>query len=112
MEEYDYEIEYVKGKENKVADCLSRLFTITKDTQKEAMKQAGTSESEDEAEELEKQSSAKVLDTPVIIEDRILKENEKVTIPMPTPPKETFYEEYTNWRINPSQGKVKKNQML
>ena len=28
MEEYNCDIEYVKGKENKVADCLSRLFPI------------------------------------------------------------------------------------
>ena len=27
MEEYDYDIEYVKGKENKVSDCLSRRLT-------------------------------------------------------------------------------------
>ena len=71
------------------------------------MKQAGISESEGEAEELEKQSSTEIFDTPVIIEDRMLKENEKITIPMPTPPKETFYEEYTNRRINSSQEKVK-----
>ena len=28
MEEHDYDIEYVKGKENKGADCLSRLFPM------------------------------------------------------------------------------------
>ena len=28
MEEYDYEIEHMKGKENTVADCLSRLFPV------------------------------------------------------------------------------------
>ena len=37
MEEYKCEIEYVKGKENKVADCPFRLFPITKDTLQEAM---------------------------------------------------------------------------
>ena len=26
LEEYEYEVQYVKGKENKAADCLSRLF--------------------------------------------------------------------------------------
>ena len=36
MEEYEYEMEYVKGKENKVADCLSRLLPITADTLKQA----------------------------------------------------------------------------
>ena len=28
MEEYEYAIVYVKGKENKAADCLLRLFPI------------------------------------------------------------------------------------
>ena len=37
MEEYDYDIEYVKGKENKVADCLSRLFPIRSDILKQAI---------------------------------------------------------------------------
>ena len=41
MEEYEYEIEYVKGKENKVADCLSRIFPITRDTLHEAMRKVG-----------------------------------------------------------------------
>ena len=36
IEEYDYEIEYVKGKENKVADCLSRLFPVYPDTIKQS----------------------------------------------------------------------------
>jgi hypothetical protein len=30
LEEYEYEIEYVKGKENPVADSLSRIRTTTK----------------------------------------------------------------------------------
>ena len=37
MEKYDYDIEYVKGKENKFADCLPRLFNITSDISKQAM---------------------------------------------------------------------------
>ena len=36
MEEYDYKIEYVKGKENEVADCLSRLFSVYPDTIKQS----------------------------------------------------------------------------
>ena len=28
LEEYEYEVQYVKGKENKAADCLSRLFAV------------------------------------------------------------------------------------
>ena len=39
MEEYEYEIEYAKGEENKVADCLSRLFPMTVDTIKLWIKQ-------------------------------------------------------------------------
>ena len=46
MEEYEYEIENVKGKENKVADCLSRLFPITADTLKQAIDPAGITEDE------------------------------------------------------------------
>ena len=44
MEECEYETEYVKGKEIKVADCLSRLLPITGDTLKQGMKQAGIPE--------------------------------------------------------------------
>lgn len=29
LEQYKYEVQYVKGKENKAADCLSRLFQYT-----------------------------------------------------------------------------------
>ena len=47
MEEYDYDIEYVKGKENKVADCSSRIFPITSDISKQAMWEAGISDEED-----------------------------------------------------------------
>ena len=28
LKEYEYEVQYVKGKENKAADCLSRLFPV------------------------------------------------------------------------------------
>ena len=59
MEDYEYEIEYVKGKENKVADCLSRLLPITADT----LKQAGIPEKEDnrsETEEPENQLSPSI----------------------------------------------------
>ena len=53
MEGYGYEIEYVKGKENKVADCLSILFPITVDTLKEGMKQAGIPDKEENQSETE-----------------------------------------------------------
>ena len=55
MEEYDYDIEYVKGKENKVADCLSRLFPIRSDILKQAMWEAGISNEEDGTAELKNQ---------------------------------------------------------
>ena len=42
LEKYKYEIEYVKGKEKKVADCLSRLFRMqTTDLLQEAVDLAG-----------------------------------------------------------------------
>ena len=49
MEEYDYDMEYVKGKENKVAYCLSRLFPITSDISKQATWEAGISDEKDGA---------------------------------------------------------------
>ena len=52
MEEYDYDIEYVKGKENKVADCLSRIFPITSDISKQAMWEAGIPDEKDGTVEL------------------------------------------------------------
>ena len=55
IEEYDNDIEYVKGKENKVTDCLSRLFPITSDVSKQAMWEAGISDEEEETAELKNQ---------------------------------------------------------
>ena len=125
MEEYDYEIEYVKGKENKVADCLSRLFPITSDTLKQAMREAGISEEEDETTELENQpQKIEIFGTPVITKDRVLKEEEKITLPPRrmrepseeteneatenmTPDKPNMYTEFINWRLQPTFGKVK-----
>ena len=76
MEEYEYEIEYVGGKENKVADCLSRLFPITANTTKQAIDEAGMLEEEDTLsaiEELEKLSpQTETFDTPIIIQDKRL----------------------------------------
>ena len=50
MEEYEYEIKYVKGKENKVADCLFRPFPITTEILQQATKNAGIT---DKSEELD-----------------------------------------------------------
>ena len=55
MEDHDYDIEYVKGKGNKVADCLSRIFPITSDISKQAMWEAGISDEEDGTAELKTQ---------------------------------------------------------
>ena len=55
MEKYDYDIKYVKGKENKVAACSSRLFPITSDISKQAMWEAGISNEENGTAELKNQ---------------------------------------------------------
>ncbi|XP_033229737.1 uncharacterized protein LOC117181286 [Belonocnema kinseyi] len=77
LEEYVYEIEYVKGKENKVADCLSRLFpiqekdvgqifAITKDSLQRAMKSAGIPNEKAEEENLEELlPELEIFDTPM-----------------------------------------------
>ena len=38
LEEYDYTIEYMRGKENKVADCLSRVQPIQEKTDHQTIK--------------------------------------------------------------------------
>ena len=84
MEEYEYEIEYVKGKKIKVADRLSRLFPITADTLKQAMKESRIPEEEDsqsETEELEKLlPKIETSNTPIIIEDNKLTEENKIKL--------------------------------
>ena len=85
MKEYEYEIEYFKGKENKVADCLSRLFPITTDTLKQAMTESRIPEEEDsqsETEELEELlPKIETSNTPIIIEDTKLTEENKIKLP-------------------------------
>ncbi|XP_033213766.1 uncharacterized protein LOC117170832 [Belonocnema kinseyi] len=138
LEEHVYEIEYVKGKENKVADCLSRLFPIqekdvgqifavTKDSLRGAMESAGISNEKVEEENLEELlPEIEIFDTPVIREDRILQEKEKIKLPQkrmrePSPetdiggerePKrqsdsENLYTDFMQWRLNPIPGKIK-----
>ena len=81
MEEYDYDIEYEKGKENKVAECLSRLFPITSDISKQAMWEAGISDEEDGTAELKNWlQKIEIFGTPVITEDRVLKGEEKINL--------------------------------
>ena len=48
MEEYKYEIVYVKGKKNKAADCLSRLFPIQSQHQSQISDSIITPEEETE----------------------------------------------------------------
>ena len=74
MEEYKYEIEYVKGKENKVADCLSRHFPITKDILQEAMEKNGISTEEGEPSLEDQSPEIETFDTQRITKDEILKE--------------------------------------
>ena len=52
MEEYDYDIQYVKGKENEVADCLFRLCHTTSDTLKQATWEVGLSEENESTENM------------------------------------------------------------
>ena len=125
MEEYDYDVEYVKGKENKVADCLSRLFPITSDISKQAMWEAGISDEEDGTAELKTQPhKIEIFGTPVITEDRVLKGQENINLPLRrmrepseetenestedmTPEKLDMHTEFINWRLQPTFGKVK-----
>ena len=83
MEEYDYETEYVKGKENKVADCLSQFFPITSGTLKTAMPEAGipTRNEEDQTNIENQLPNMEIFNTPVITNDRQLQEKEKIKIP-------------------------------
>ena len=83
MEEYEYEVEYVKGKSNKVADYLSGLLPITADS----LKQAGIPEEVGnhlETEEPENQLS-----------------------PSMSPERLDIYSNFTNWQQQPSAGKIK-----
>ena len=103
MEEYDYDIEYVKSKENKVANCLFRFFPITSDILKQAIE---------------------IFGTPVITEDGVLKGEEKINLPPRrkresseetkiestegmTPEKLEMHTEFINGRLQPTFGKIK-----
>ena len=125
MEEYDYGIEYVKGKENKVADYLSRHFPITSDISKTAMWEAGISDEEDGTVELKNQpQKIEISGTLIITEDRVQKREEKINLPPRrmsepseekenestedmTPEKLDMHTEFINWRVHPTFGKVK-----
>ena len=82
MEEYDYDIEYVKGKENKIADCLSRFFPITSDISKQSTWEAGISDEEDGTVELKNQpQKIEIFGTPIITEDSWLRGEENINLP-------------------------------
>ena len=76
MEEYEYEIEYVKGKENKVADCLSRIFPITRDTLHEAMRKAGIGLTEGEPSLEDKLPEIEIRDVPRITREETKGKNQ------------------------------------
>ena len=83
MEEYEYEIGYIKSKENIIADCLSRLLSIAADT----FKQAGIPEEEhnqSETEEPENQLSTSM-----------------------SPERPDIYSDVTTWRQRPLTAKIK-----
>ena len=125
MEDYDYDIEYVEGKKNKVADCLSRLLPITYDISKQAMWEAGISDEEDGTAKLKSQpQKIEIFGTPIITEDRVLNGEEKINLPtrMMREPSEVtenestedmttekldMHMEFINWRLQPTFGKVK-----
>lgn len=101
MEEYKYEIEYVKGKENKVADCLSRLFPLTLD---DCIRDAGITDEQPTEEETPR---IEISNTPVTTTKE--PENE---VPMELEEIEnilaTIYERYTDWKKDPKDsGKIK-----
>ena len=94
MEEYGYDIEYVKGKENEVADSLFRLFPITSDTLKQATWEAGISEEE------------KMNLTPRRMRDP-LKEKENESTEKMKPEKPDMHTEFISLRLQPTFGKAK-----
>ena len=122
MEEYDYEIVHVKGKGNKVADCLSRLFPVQeKDLSQQALENIDLPPV---AEQLGANNQ------PTTIDDQALEEDQKIKLPhrrmresldytSNTPPEtvpdsrpstssqEQLHDEFINWRLNPITGIVK-----
>ena len=94
MEEYDYEIEYVKGKENKVADCLSRLFPITTDILKQTAEESGIVEENNIPIETNKKDTSQATESK---EKPTIKEIKKVTEKI----KIDLQEEFNKWKLKP-----------
>ena len=97
MEEYDYEIEYVKGKENKVADCLSRLFPITTDILQQAAEESGIVEENNISIETNKKDTSQATESK---EKPTIKEIKKVTGKI----KIDLQEEFNKWKLKPKRG--------
>ena len=77
MEKYDYEIEYVKGKENKVADCLSRLFPVYPDTIEQPKDNVGST-----PEQLENAlPGTEISDSALITRDKLLSPGKIIKLP-------------------------------
>ena len=77
MQEYDYEIEYVEGKENKVTDFLSRLFSLYPDTIKQSKENADST-----PEQLENAlPDTEISDSQVITRDELLAPENRIKLP-------------------------------
>ena len=96
MEEYDYEIEYVKGKENKIADCLARLFPITTDIL-QAAEESGMVEENNIPIETNKKDTSQATESK---EKPTIKEIKKVTGKI----KIDLQEEFNKWKLKPKRG--------
>ena len=125
MEEYKYEIEYVKGKENKVADCHSRIFPITRDTLHEAMRKDGIGLTEGKPSLEDKLREIEIRDITRITHEETLEE--RIKLPerrmrelshedsteteeetAQTPQETTnLYTDFINWKLQPTTGKIK-----
>ena len=115
----------MKGKGNKVADCLSRLFPITSDISKKSIWVAEISNEKDGTAELKNQpQKIEIFGSPVITEGGVLKGEEKINLPprrMREPSEETekkstedmttekldMHTEFINWRLQPTFKEVK-----
>ena len=96
MEEYKYEILYVKGKENKAADCLSRLFLIESQDQSQVSDSIITPKEETET-------------LPRRIREPSESDTEKIETgtSVVEVDEEQLYTDSVQWKLHPTQGKVK-----
>ena len=97
MEEYKYKIVYVKGKENKAADCLSRLFPIQSQNQSQIFDSIITPEEETETSPIKIQEPSESDTEKDKTDTSIVEEVDR----------EQLYLDFVQWRLHPTQGKVK-----